>query len=126
MAREPRRAATRLSASSFSASARARRRASSSGYTRARALQDVRRRRCVGCDAGYAWAGYERVWVCEVCELAPAAVTCKANAATLCDADIDTSNPLSRRHEHVPVQPIGTPSSDQDAALVMSFRVQEK
>jgi hypothetical protein len=83
----------------------------------------------VGCDAGYAWAGYERVWVGEVCELASAAFTCKANAAALCaacDADIDTSNPFLRHHEHVPVQPIGTPSSDQDAALVISFGVQEK
>jgi hypothetical protein len=69
------------------------------------------------------------VWAGEVCELASAGVICKANAAALCaacDADIDTSNPFLRHHEHVPVQPIGTPSSDQDAALVISFGVQEK
>jgi hypothetical protein len=65
------------------------------------------------------------VWVCEVCELAPAAVTCKADAAALCagcDADIHTANPLARRHERVPVQPIGAASSpsDQDE-LMMSF-----
>ncbi|CAM0946506.1 unnamed protein product [Alopecurus aequalis] len=83
---------------------------------------------CAGCDAGHARAGHERVWVCEVCELAPAAVTCKADAAALCascDADIHTANPLARRHERVPVQPIGMASSDQDA-LVMSLGGREK
>ena len=80
---------------------------------------------CAGCDAGHARAGHERVWVCEVCELAPAAVTCRADAAALCaacDADIHTANPLARRHERVPVLPIGTTdtaASDQDAPLVM-------
>ncbi|PVH65711.1 hypothetical protein PAHAL_1G058500 [Panicum hallii] len=65
---------------------------------------------CAGCDAGHAPAGHERVWVCEVCERAPAAVTCRADAAALCaacDADIHDANPLARRHERVPVQPIG-------------------
>ncbi|KAJ1278161.1 hypothetical protein BS78_04G057900 [Paspalum vaginatum] len=65
---------------------------------------------CAGCDAGHARAGHERVWVCEVCERAPAAVTCRADAAALCaacDADIHDANPLARRHERVPVQPIG-------------------
>uniref|UniRef100_A0ACD5YNB4 Uncharacterized protein n=1 Tax=Avena sativa TaxID=4498 RepID=A0ACD5YNB4_AVESA len=83
---------------------------------------------CTACDAGHARAGHERVWVCEVCELAPAAVTCKADAAALCaacDADIHTANPLARRHERGPVQPIGTTCSDQDA-LLMSFDCGEK
>ncbi|CAL4889657.1 unnamed protein product [Urochloa decumbens] len=65
---------------------------------------------CAACDAGHARAGHERVWVCEVCERAPAAVTCRADAAALCaacDADIHGANPLARRHERVPVQPIG-------------------
>jgi hypothetical protein len=47
------------------------------------------------------------VWVCEVCEQAPAAVTCKADAAALCvscDADIHSANPLASRHERVPVE----------------------
>ncbi|XP_047076453.1 zinc finger protein CONSTANS-LIKE 3-like [Lolium rigidum] len=85
---------------------------------------------CAGCDAGHARAGHVRVWVCEVCELAPAAVTCKADAAALCaacDADIHTANPLSRRHERVPVLPIGTPCSDhQDAAFAVSFGGQDQ
>jgi len=49
--------------------------------------------------------------MCEVCELAPAAVTCKADAAVLCaacDADIHDANPLARRHARVPVAPIGS------------------
>ncbi|CAN6271654.1 unnamed protein product [Urochloa humidicola] len=65
---------------------------------------------CAACDAGHARAGHVRVWVCEVCERAPAAVTCRADAAALCaacDADIHDANPLARRHERVPVQPIG-------------------
>ncbi|KAL5212559.1 hypothetical protein ABZP36_023406 [Zizania latifolia] len=69
---------------------------------------------CAGCDVGHARAGHERVWVCEVCELAPAAVTCKADAAALCaacDADIHDANPLARRHERVHVQPIGSASA---------------
>lgn len=51
---------------------------------------------------------HERVWMCEVCEQAPAVVTCKADAASLCfscDADIHSANPLANRHERVPVLP---------------------
>ncbi|KAK4786507.1 hypothetical protein SAY86_003196 [Trapa natans] len=51
---------------------------------------------------------HERVWMCEVCEYAPAAFTCKADAAALCvscDSDIHSANPLAQRHERVPVQP---------------------
>uniref|UniRef100_A0A0D9VCW4 CCT domain-containing protein n=1 Tax=Leersia perrieri TaxID=77586 RepID=A0A0D9VCW4_9ORYZ len=76
---------------------------------------------CAACDADHARAGHERVWVCEVCELSPAAVTCKADAAALCaacDADIHHANPLARRHERVPVQPIGSAAAtDADALL---------
>jgi hypothetical protein len=46
--------------------------------------------------------------MCEVCEQAPASVTCKADAAALCvtcDSDIHSANPLARRHERVPVEP---------------------
>nr|CAB3468615.1 unnamed protein product [Digitaria exilis] len=69
---------------------------------------------CTACDArqpGHARLGHERVWMCEVCELAPAAVTCKADAAVLCaacDSDIHDANPLARRHARVPVAPIGS------------------
>jgi len=52
---------------------------------------------------------HERVWMCEVCEAAPAVVTCKADAASLCvdcDTDIHSANPLAQRHERVPVQPL--------------------
>ena len=41
-------------------------------------------------------------------EHAPAAVTCRADAAALCaacDADIHSANPLARRHERLPVAP---------------------
>jgi len=58
--------------------------------------------------------------MCEVCELAPAAVTCKADAAVLCatcDADIHDANPLARRHERVPVQPIGAAAPAAEALL---------
>lgn len=51
---------------------------------------------------------HERVWLCEVCEQAPASVTCKADAAALCeacDSDIHSANPLANRHERVPVSP---------------------
>ncbi|XP_062218357.1 zinc finger protein HD1-like [Phragmites australis] len=79
---------------------------------------------CAGCDAGHARAGHERVWVCEVCERAPAAVTCRADAAALCaacDADIHDANPLARRHERVPVQPIGSaPAAAADAAGMLN------
>jgi hypothetical protein len=60
------------------------------------------------------------VWVCEVCERAPAAVTCRADAAALCaacDADIHDANPLARRHERVPVQPIGAAAPAAEALL---------
>ncbi|XP_066376714.1 zinc finger protein CONSTANS-LIKE 3-like [Miscanthus floridulus] len=68
---------------------------------------------CMTCDARSAHArlAHERVWMCEVCELAPAAVTCKADAAVLCatcDADIHDANPLARRHERVPIAPISS------------------
>ncbi|CBI17762.3 unnamed protein product, partial [Vitis vinifera] len=46
--------------------------------------------------------------MCEVCEQAPASVTCKADAAALCvtcDRDIHSANPLARRHDRVPVVP---------------------
>ncbi|KAG8069977.1 hypothetical protein GUJ93_ZPchr0006g45372 [Zizania palustris] len=79
---------------------------------------------CAGCDVGHARAGHERVWVCEVCELAPAAVTCKADAAALCtacDADIHDANPLARRHERVHVQPIGSASALVAAADALLF-----
>uniref|UniRef100_A0A0E0CGL3 CCT domain-containing protein n=1 Tax=Oryza meridionalis TaxID=40149 RepID=A0A0E0CGL3_9ORYZ len=73
---------------------------------------------CAGCDAEHGRAGHERVWVCEV---APAAVTCKADAAVLCaacDADIHDANPLARRHERVPVQPIGSSAAAPPDALL--------
>uniref|UniRef100_A0A0D9VCW3 CCT domain-containing protein n=1 Tax=Leersia perrieri TaxID=77586 RepID=A0A0D9VCW3_9ORYZ len=76
---------------------------------------------CAGCDADHARAGHERVWVCEVCEISPAAVTCKADAAALCaacDADIHPSDVLARRHERVPVQPIGSDATDADMLLL--------
>jgi hypothetical protein len=60
------------------------------------------------------------VWVCEVCERAPAAVTCRADAAALCaacDADIHDANPLARRHERVPVQPIGAAPAPADPLM---------
>lgn len=67
---------------------------------------------CGPCDAKVhpptSYPRHERVWVCEVCEQAPAVVTCKADAAALCsscDHDIHSANPLSRRHERVPVTP---------------------
>ncbi|KAM1019291.1 hypothetical protein ACFX2C_040814 [Malus domestica] len=46
--------------------------------------------------------------MCGVCQQAPAAVTCKADAAALCvscDTDIHSANPIARRHEWVPVEP---------------------
>ncbi|KAL6629953.1 hypothetical protein ACP70R_029718 [Stipagrostis hirtigluma subsp. patula] len=81
---------------------------------------------CAGCDEGHARAGHERVWVCEVCERAPAAVTCRADAAALCaacDADIHDANPLARRHERVPVQPIGAAPASAAAADALLFGV---
>nr|AQQ11850.1 constans-like protein [Phyllostachys edulis] len=58
--------------------------------------------------------------MCEVCELAPAAVTCKADAAVLCatcDADIHDANPLARRHARIPVAPIGSAAAAAEAML---------
>ncbi|CAN6277739.1 unnamed protein product [Urochloa humidicola] len=83
---------------------------------------------CAGCDAGHGRAGHERMWVCEVCERAPAAVTCRADAAALCaacDADIHDANPLARRHERVPVQPIGARAADP-LVLGSAAAVEEK
>lgn len=57
---------------------------------------------------------HARVWMCEVCEQAPASVTCKADAATLCvtcDRDIHSANSLARRHERFPVVPFYDPVS---------------
>ncbi|CAN6200919.1 unnamed protein product [Urochloa humidicola] len=81
---------------------------------------------CTACDArtGHARLGHERVWMCEVCELAPAAVTCKADAAVLCaacDADIHDANPLARRHARVPVAPIGSEAATAAAVEAMLF-----
>nr|ACS94258.1 CONSTANS-like protein [Phalaenopsis hybrid cultivar] len=78
---------------------------------------------CATCDARVHGANklasrHERVWLCEVCEQAPAAVTCKADAAALCsacDADIHTANPLASRHQRVPVVPLfESPVPDPD------------
>ncbi|KAF5797966.1 putative transcription factor interactor and regulator Znf-B family [Helianthus annuus] len=44
--------------------------------------------------------------MCEVCEQAPTNVTCKADAAAMCamcDQDIHSANPLTRRHVRIPV-----------------------
>nr|QCQ83146.1 zinc finger protein CONSTANS-LIKe 5 protein [Ambrosia artemisiifolia] len=64
---------------------------------------------CLACDLKlHSHTRHERVWMCEVCEQAPASVTCKADAAALCvtcDRDIHSANPLSRRHDRVPVVP---------------------
>ncbi|CAN0885587.1 Zinc finger protein CONSTANS-LIKE 5 [Linum grandiflorum] len=51
-------------------------------------------------------SGAVSVTMCEVSEQALAAVTCKANAATLCVAcnlDIHSANTVARRHEQVPI-----------------------
>ncbi|KAD2394182.1 hypothetical protein E3N88_41189 [Mikania micrantha] len=64
---------------------------------------------CLACDVKmHSHTRHERVWMCEVCEQAPASVTCKADAAALCvtcDRDIHSANPLSRRHDRIPVVP---------------------
>ena len=52
-----------------------------------------------------------RVWICEVCEQAPASFTCKAAAAAL-----HSANPLARCHDHLPVSPF----YDADAAAAGS------
>lgn len=67
-----------------------------------------------GSDPGGArnnWLSSRRqpVWLCEACELAPAAFLCKADAASLCaacDSDIHSANPLARRHHRVPIPPV--------------------
>lgn len=49
-----------------------------------------------------------RLPLCEVCEQAPAHLTCKADAASLClscDRDIHSANPLAARHERLPITP---------------------
>lgn len=59
-------------------------------------------------EAGTALRPRERVWMCEVCERAPAVVTCKADAAALCatcDRDIHSANPLASRHDRVRIAP---------------------
>lgn len=63
------------------------------------------------------------VWLCEVCEHAPAAVTCRADAAALCaacDADIHSANPLARRHERLPVAPFFGPLADAPQPFTFS------
>uniref|UniRef100_A0A0D9WSS3 CCT domain-containing protein n=1 Tax=Leersia perrieri TaxID=77586 RepID=A0A0D9WSS3_9ORYZ len=58
--------------------------------------------------------------------MAPAAVTCKADAAVLCaacDADIHDANPLARRHARVPVAPIGSAAAAAVAAEAMLFGI---
>ncbi|XP_031493171.1 zinc finger protein CONSTANS-LIKE 2-like [Nymphaea colorata] len=57
-----------------------------------------------------------REWLCEVCESAPATVTCKADSAVLCatcDADIHSANPLARRHLRVPIHQYNPAASDK-------------
>lgn len=82
---------------------------------------------CLTCDSKIHAANklasrHARVWVCEVCEHAPASVTCKADAAALCttcDQDIHSANPLARRHERIPVVPFydsASASSSRGAA----------
>lgn len=66
-------------------------------------------RHCDTCRSAAAGNRHERVVMCEVCEQAPAAVTCKAYAASLCaacDADIPSANPLAIRHERIGVNVI--------------------
>lgn len=64
---------------------------------------------CLACDVKmHIHTRHGRVWMCEACEQAPASVTCKADAAALCvtcDRDIHSANPLSRRHDRIPVVP---------------------
>ncbi|KAL8044284.1 hypothetical protein ABFX02_08G036400 [Erythranthe guttata] len=60
-------------------------------------------------DAGNNWLSSsrrDRVWMCDACDLAPAAFLCKADSASLCaacDSDIHSANPLARRHIRVPI-----------------------
>lgn len=69
---------------------------------------------CLDCDSEIHAANklasrHARVWVCDVCEQAPASVTCKADddaaLCITCDRDIHSANPLARRHERLPVVP---------------------
>ncbi|PON58581.1 Zinc finger-domain containing protein [Trema orientale] len=84
---------------------------------------------CLSCDAKIHCANklasrHERVWVCEVCEQAPAAVTCKADAAALCvscDADIHSANPLAQRHDRVPVEPFFDPADSIVRSSSLNF-----
>ncbi|RZS10993.1 hypothetical protein BHM03_00042301 [Ensete ventricosum] len=48
-------------------------------------------------------------WMCEACKQAPFVVTCKADAAALCDADINPANPLASRDKRAPVVPFMEP-----------------
>ncbi|RRT55490.1 hypothetical protein B296_00045314 [Ensete ventricosum] len=83
---------------------------------------------CGACDARVHGTGvrHERVWMCEVCEQAPASVTCKADAAALCvtcDADIHSANPLALRHERAPIVPFLEPLRPRSAAAGFLFGV---
>ncbi|XP_030531440.2 zinc finger protein CONSTANS-LIKE 4-like [Rhodamnia argentea] len=69
---------------------------------------------CLGCDSRIPGSSklserHERFWMCEVCEQALAAVTCKANQAALCvtyEANIPPkTNPLAHCHERMPMEP---------------------
>ncbi|KAK8543304.1 hypothetical protein V6N13_136173 [Hibiscus sabdariffa] len=66
----------------------------------------------------------ERIWMCEVCEQAPVAFTCKADAAALCvacDADIHSANHLARRHHRVPFHPFLSASTCQQEDVLGSW-----
>ncbi|KAL4323367.1 hypothetical protein GQ457_11G018300 [Hibiscus cannabinus] len=66
----------------------------------------------------------ERIWMCEVCEQAPVAFTCKADAAALCvacDADIHSANHLARRHHRFPVDPFLNASNCQQEDVLGSW-----
>ncbi|XP_068638622.1 zinc finger protein CONSTANS-LIKE 3-like [Aristolochia californica] len=63
---------------------------------------------CDGCLAKMHAAEVRQVWMCDVCEWAPATVTCKVDAAALCyacDADIHSANPIDSRHRRLPILP---------------------
>ncbi|KAE8711277.1 Adenosylmethionine-8-amino-7-oxononanoate transaminase [Hibiscus syriacus] len=65
-----------------------------------------------------------RIWMCEVCEQAPVAFTCKADAAALCVAcnvDIHSANHLARRHHRVPVDPFLDASNHQQEDVIGSW-----
>ncbi|CAN1837142.1 Zinc finger protein CONSTANS-LIKE 5 [Linum perenne] len=64
--------------------------------------------------------------MCEVCEQAPAAVTCKADAAALCvtcDLDIHSANPVAHRHERVPIEPFFESPADHRAYANPEFQL---